>query len=314
MKVLIVDDDFIARYTLETRLLFNGYEVITAANGQIAWSILQDELIQLVITDWMMPELDGIGLVQRIRRAHFSRYIYIILLTSRSGQDDLITGLQAGSDDYLKKPFHEGELLARLAIGERILKLESELREAHDQLYLRATHDGLTGLLNRQAIVERANMELERSLRNGLPVSIAMLDVDHFKLVNDTYGHIVGDTVLVHITQMVMRSVRGYDGVGRWGGEEIMLVMPETSLEQARVIAERIREQIASMTIPLETGALVSVTVSMGISSTEDLHTSQLRSNLDTLVRQADEALYRAKHSGRNRVALYTPLSVRPSS
>ncbi len=304
MRILIVDDDTVARRVLEQTLINNGYRVVNAVDGQQAWEYLHEDFIPLLIVDWMMPNMDGISLIRRIRAANFPRYVYIVLLTSLCSQDHIVAGLEAGADDYIIKPFHEGELVARLGIARRILELESSLRETRDALHYQATHDSLTGLLNRTAIIERANLELERSMRSGEPLSLALLDIDFFKQVNDTYGHLIGNEVLTMVGQLINCIVRPYDGVGRWGGEEFLLVLPDTGLEVATRIAERVRMQVSTHSLELPSGLHLPITVSIGVSSTEIEPTNLML--LDTLFQRADTALYRAKQNGRNQVMPYT--------
>lgn len=304
MRILIVDDDTVTRRVLEQTLSKNGYSVVHATDGQQAWDLLHQDFIPLMIVDWMMPNMDGVSLIRRIRAANFPRYVYIVLLTSLSSQDHIVAGLEAGADDCLVKPFHEGELIARLGIARRILELESSLRTTRDELYYQATHDSLTGLLNRTAIIERATIEMERGARSGEPFSLALLDIDFFKQVNDTYGHLIGNEVLVLVGQIVNRTVRPYDGVGRWGGEELLLVLPDTDTEAAIRIAERVRINLSERKLELPSGLRIAITVSLGVSSTEVEAANLLP--LDTLFQRADTALYSAKRSGRNQVVAFT--------
>lgn len=304
MRILIVDDDTVTRRVLEHTLTKHGYSVVNAVDGQQAWEYLHQDFIPLLIVDWMMPNMDGISLIRHIRAANFPRYVYIVLLTSLSSQDHIVAGIEAGADDCLVKPFHEGELVARLGIARRILELESSLRTTRDELYYQATHDSLTGLLNRTAIIERANLELERSMRSGEPLSLALLDIDFFKRINDTYGHLSGNEVLALVGQFINRTVRPYDGVGRWGGEEFLLVLPETGIEVATRIAERVRINMSERHLALPSGLQLMITVSIGVSSTETEPTNLML--LDTLFQRADTALYLAKNNGRNQVLSYT--------
>ncbi len=310
MRILIVDDDAITRRILETMLKIHGYEPLTATNGQQAWELLQQDFVPLILTDWLMPSMDGIELIRRIRAANFPSYNYIVLITSLSTQSDIVHGLEAGADDFLTKPFHEGELLARLNIARRILELERNLRETRDQLYHQATHDSLTGLLNRMAIIDRATMELERSRRAHQPLSLALLDIDHFKRINDTFGHLVGNEVLIAVGQIVKGLVRPYDSVGRWGGEELLLVLPDTDSATAIQIAERIRYALSQHIFNLPSGMRLRLTVSVGVSCTDLYQSSYLL--LDTLFQHADEALYTAKRSGRDQVGLFRAAACAP--
>lgn len=293
MNVLIADDDPIQRRILSGQLTRLGYTVHEAADGVEGWAALLATPIPIVITDWMMPALDGPGLIARIRAAVFPGYTYVILLTARDDRSDIVAGLDAGADDYLTKPCDPNELRARVAIGVRIVDLETRLRTARDT-------DGLTGLRNRMAIATAVNLELTRARRESVPVGIVLLDVDHFKQVNDQYGHQAGDLALRHIATVVTRNVRPYDAVGRWGGEELLLLLAGTTLAEAAAIAERVCASIAAAPLALADGRQLVLTASLGVMSSE----LNPGGALDTLVQQADIALYRAKADGRNCVRL----------
>ena len=295
MKILIVEDDLMQRRFLQVMLTQSGRDVVAAADGEAAWDILQKERIRIVITDWMMPVLNGLQLIQRIRAAELPNYTYLVLLTSKSAQNSIVEGLKAGADDYLIKPFDRNELMARLAIGERILKLEERLEQM-------ATHDTLTNLLNRRALYTSAQTELNRSVRENSPLSLIMLDIDHFKSVNDAYGHPTGDKALCLVAETLLQNKRDYDLVGRWGGEEFLALLPKTSLADTRMIAERFRAGIEAAGLRMPEGRSVKVTVSLGVSST-----ASGSLDIEELIRQADEALYLAKSAGRNRVCTYAP-------
>jgi two-component system cell cycle response regulator len=289
MHILIVDDDRIQRRILGSQLARLGYVVREAVDGADAWNQLQQEPAPIVITDWMMPGLDGPELIARIRAAAFPGYTYSILLTSRDERTDVVAGLDAGADDYLTKPCDTNELRARVAIGARIVDLEQRLRTARDT-------DTLTGLRNRGAIVASAEAELARSQRSGALLGVALLDVDHFKRINDAYGHQVGDQALALVATTVQQCLRAYDLVGRWGGEELLLVLPGTTLEIAVVIAERVRAKIAATPLDLVDGRQLTITASLGVASTEQ----DDQATLDQLVHAADTALYLSKAAGRN--------------
>lgn len=300
MKVLIVDDNTMQRRILRASLAYTDHEIIEARDGRAAWELIQHESVQLIITDWMMPEMNGLELIRRIREAEFPAYLYIILVTARDSKTDVIQGLESGADDYLTKPFERDELRARIAIGERIVRLEARLRDSMEQLRIVATHDGLTGLLNRAAIYERTHIELERSRRERFPLSLILLDIDHFKAVNDSHGHLIGDKALRMVAQTITWNKRRYDLAGRWGGEEFLLIMPETTLEEAGIIAERMRQSVANARLPLPDGTFLCVEASLGVTNVP----AGVAIDLDMLLQQADEALYCAKKEGRNRVCL----------
>ena len=293
MKILLADDDPVSRIMVRVPLLRLGYEVREVADGEQAWALLQSEPFSIIITDWLMPRLDGPSLIQRIRKAELPNYVYSILLTSKDAKDDIIAGLDAGADDYLNKPLHPNELRARISIAARIVDLETRLRTERDT-------DALTGLRNRRAIAAAANTELARSVRERIPLSVVLVDIDHFKQVNDRHGHQAGDQALRLVAATIAQNLRLYDSVGRWGGEEILLLLPTTNCEKATKIAERVRAAIANTPLLLETGEAVPLSVSMGLAST-DADESQ---DFETLLKYADDALYHAKQAGRNRVVI----------
>lgn len=297
MKILLVEDDFMQRQLLLTILTRAGHEVVEADDGQMAWELLQKEHISLIITDWMMPIMSGLELIQRIREFNWTAYTYIILLTSKDTRNSIVTGLNAGADDYVTKPFDRDELLARLGIGKRILDLEARLANL-------TRHDPLTGLYNRKALYEIAQAELSRAVREGTPTSLVMLDLDHFKAVNDHFGHAIGDQALRHVAKILLQSNRVYDYVGRWGSEEFLVLLPNTDLVEAAVVTERMRLNVEVIPLRLPDGGVVELRASFGISSTDD--TTFL---LETLLTQADKALCQAKASGRNRVCISNPTS-----
>lgn len=302
MRVLIVDDDPTNRHLLSAMLLSTRHEFLEAADGTTAWEILQKETINLVITDWMMPDMDGVELIDYIRKANFPHYIYIILLTARSTKADVVKGLESGADDYLVKPFDLDELRARVNIANRIIELERRLRESRDRMQKMATHDSLTDLYNRRALYDIAENELARARRDNKPVSLVMMDIDHFKNVNDAFGHNIGDQALGMIAHIISEKIRTYDSAARWGGEEFLLVLPGAYLDEAEQIAERVRKGIETADFHIPGENLLNLQASFGVSTTmpDDLLT------FDSLVHRADEALYEAKAKGRNRVCVYT--------
>ena len=304
MEVLIVEDDRVSRNLLSRTLTKLDYQVIEARNGFEAWEILQKKPIQLVITDWLMPEMDGLELTRAIRESDSPNYIYVVILTSQEGIDNVIGGLDAGADDYLVKPFNPRELSARLKIGERVLDLEQRLKGAHEKMRDLAMHYELTGLWNRRAIYSHAVAELEHTEREKLTLCITMLDIDHFKSVNDRFGHLVGDQALKMVADTLKKNVRQYDRVGRWGGEEFIIVLPTTTLEEAAEIAERLRVKVALAKLPLEitNEDTLQIQVSLGVACVEGGNSI----DLDTLVDRADEMLYQAKEKGRNQVCVYS--------
>jgi len=306
LKILIAEDDPVSRRLLQAFLTKWGYEVVLAGDGAETCRLLEgDRGLRLAILDWMMPELDGIEVCRRIRRRHSEPYVYLLLLTARNSKKDLVAGLEAGADDYLAKPFDPGELWARIHAGRRILEMQEELVAAREALQYQATRDFLTGLFNRAEMLELLQRELVRGQRERKPLGVILADLDYFKCINDTHGHFVGDEVLREAARRLGASVRSYDAVGRYGGEEFLLVMPGSDRVQTQKQAERLRAAIARAPVETTAGA-VALTVSLGIASTSEAP----EANADTLLRAADAMLYRAKQAGRDRVEAATPADI----
>ncbi|MBI5095403.1 MAG: diguanylate cyclase [Candidatus Hydrogenedentes bacterium] len=296
MRILIAEDDFTSRTMLAGVLKKSGYEVVETINGSAAWEAMrQPGAPGLAILDWMMPELDGPEVVRRIRGVETDQPPYIIMLTSKGDKSDIIAGLDAGANDYLAKPFDAGELRARVEVGRRMVEMQAELVKSKATLAHQAGHDSLTGLLNRRAILERLHEELVRARREGDLLAIGMCDIDHFKQVNDTYGHQTGDDVLCGLTQILSESLREYDSVGRMGGEEFLVIMPMKSGADYTSRLDRLCGRISESKITTRSGEL-SITVSIGVASAAG------ESTVDTILEAADTALYGAKNEGRNRV------------
>jgi len=299
-KILVVDDSLPVRNLMRSFLMGMGYEVVEADDGQTALDYLQRESVQVVITDWLMKKMSGLELIRHIRTANFPYYIYIIMISAQDNKDNVVTGLDAGADDYLIKPFDKNELLARVAIGNRILKLESDLRVALAEQQRLARNDELTGLLNRRYFMELAEREWAYAKRYVIPLSVVMLDIDHFKRINDTHGHKIGDQVLRKIALHCQNNLREVDIIGRYGGEEFIVFLPNTTDSGACVMADRLCKSIANASFEISTGDL-SVTVSLGVCTlTDDCK------DLNTLIERADLALYEAKRTGRNRMIVYS--------
>lgn len=298
MKVLIADDSIVSRHLLEATLRKWGYEVVVACDGLEALQVLQqDNAPALAILDWMMPGMTGPDVCRKIRQRAHEPYTYILLLTSKSQKEDLIEGMEAGADDYITKPFDQHELQVRLRAGTRLVDLQAELMAAREALREQATKDALTRLWNRASILDLLSRELSRSERDRSPVGVVIMDLDHFKNINDTYGHFAGDAVLCEAARRLQGAIRQYDALGRYGGEEFLIVLPGCNEQSSFAQAERLRKQLADAAMSLS-GSVIHITASFGA-------TSALPGDIcsaEGLIRRADEALYMAKKHGRNRV------------
>jgi two-component system cell cycle response regulator len=291
MRILLADDEDVARFRLEALLSKGGYEVTAVKDGAAAWEALQEpDAPPLAIIDWVMPGMTGVELCQKLRASPGGAYVYVIMLTAKGEKSDIVAGMDAGADDYLSKPFDMEELRVRLRAGERILTLQEQLR-------VQATRDALTGVLNRGTIFDLMERYLAQSVREKTPLAVILVDLDHFKQVNDTHGHQIGDAVLREAAKRLGVPMRAYDALGRYGGEEFLIVLPKCTTENAREVAERVRTSLASASVETPTGAL-AVRASMGVASTENAALG----SIEALVQAADEALYRAKRAGRDRV------------
>ncbi len=300
MNILIAEDDLTARSVLAAVLKKQGHEVTATVNGAEAWQAMQQpDAPQLAILDWMMPEMDGPEVVYRIRALPTDRPPYIIMLTAKGEKADIIAGLDAGANDYLAKPFDSGELRARVEVGRRMVEMRDALIKSREILAHQATHDPLTGLLNRRAILDRLREELVRAGRYGDLLAVGMCDIDHFKQVNDAHGHQTGDDVLCGLAQILSESLRGYDSVGRMGGEEFLVITPKKAGMDCISVFGRLCVRVAENKITTRSGVL-SVTVSIGVAIAVAAGT------VDEILGAADTALYRAKDQGRNRVVCAT--------
>jgi diguanylate cyclase (GGDEF)-like protein len=293
MKILIAEDQCASALLLRRTLERMGHEVTVAGDGEEAWEIIRGGNVPLLISDWMMPKLDGPGLCRRIRDARGDLYTYIILLTSRESREDKLEGLRAGADDFLTKPPDPDELAVRLEIAGRIIDVHEVLAKKNARLAELATIDELTQLKNRRRFNEDLEHHVTLSIRGATPLSLILMDVDRFKQYNDTFGHPAGDEVLRGMSATLRTFVREHDLVARFGGEEFVVLLPSTDAETALAVAERLRAAIASRPWPLGT-----VTASFGVATADASHPASPAS----LVEQADQALYRAKRAGRDRV------------
>jgi two-component system chemotaxis response regulator CheY len=307
LRILIAEDDRLSRRMLVRALGEMGHEVVAAADGLEAWEALERDDLRLVIADWMMPRLDGLQLVRKIRAAGFDRYVYVILLTSRAQKTDIIEGLAAGADDYVTKPFDRDELAFRLSAGERVVRLEEELAARNEQLQQLALHDALTGIPNRRSLDQTLTKLLAHARRFERPLSVIMLDLDHFKRYNDGLGHDAGDEALRRVARLLASSTREVDEVFRYGGEEFCCLLPETGSEGALGAAGRLRAAIEEEALPHPDNPPAGViTISAGIATFDG--ESEME-GVD-LIKAADRALYAAKAAGRNRVACAPDLCV----
>lgn len=298
MRILVAEDEITFRHMLKTFLTKWGYQVVVVSDGLEAWKILQEEdRPRLAILDWMMPNMDGVEICRAIRERKSGPYLYLLLLTSRDQKQDVVEGIEAGADDYLIKPFDPRELRARIHAGERIIELEDRLIRAQEALRELAVHDPLTGLLNRRACLDSLLAELNRGRRAGNPLCIVMADIDHFKRINDAHGHLTGDEVLCEVARRMQSSLRRYDTIGRFGGEEFLFVLPECSLEEGVKLAERICHLVRSEPAKAQNKS-IDVSISLGVA----VANQPVPGDLEVLLGSADAALYRAKEAGRNRV------------
>jgi two-component system, cell cycle response regulator len=295
--VAVVDDDAAIRRLVSLFLRRAGYDVIEVATGEAARSRLGVENWNLAILDRKLPDLDGLDLCREIKADPRFRNRYVIMLSGEADEQDKIEGLDLGADDYITKPFQYKELLARIRAGKRIVDLQSELLESNRRLELLSITDGLTRLYNHRHFQDEMVRAFDESQRYQRPLSLAIIDIDFFKKVNDTYGHAAGDDVLKTVARLFMDSVRSTDLVARYGGEEFTVMMPETDMGDAIAFAEKIRTLVEQTTIETQAGP-VRVTVSIGVSS---VPATPIQTPKEMIV-AADKALYRAKRGGRNQV------------
>jgi diguanylate cyclase (GGDEF)-like protein len=297
MRILVADDSGVSRHVTCAFLRAAGHHVILAKDGTEALAALRaDTGISLALVDWMMPGLDGIEVCRQLRAIPDRAYTYMIAVTSRSEKQDLVCALEAGFDDFLTKPVQPSELNARLLVGRRIIDLQEKLIQTCELSQFKATHDSLTGLWNRGAILEFLRAQLALAVRRSSNLALIMVDVDHFKTINDTYGHSVGDSVLVHIARLMNSSIRASDWLGRYGGEEFLAIASEAPGNDAYQLAERLRRAVAEN--PYTSGTLtIATTISLGIANSLSVESP----TGEAMVKIADTALYRAKDNGRNR-------------
>jgi diguanylate cyclase (GGDEF)-like protein len=296
LKILVADDDGVSRKILTTMLTKWGYDVSVVCDGKQALDAMQSpDAPLLAILDGMMPEMDGVDVCREIRMMQTDVRPYLILLTGRENKADLVMGIDAGADDYLIKPCEPEELKVRIRAGVRIVDLQTEALAAKRALEHQASHDGLTGILNRAAVLDGLARELSRARRSGATVSVVMIDLDHFKHINDSHGHGAGDTVLVEAVKRMMGQIRPYEDLGRYGGEEFLAVLSDCDVARAMHVAERLRLAICEEVFRLKRIS-IEVTASFGVADSTQVESC----TPEQLIHLADAALYRAKENGRN--------------
>ncbi|MCA9669641.1 MAG: diguanylate cyclase [Myxococcales bacterium] len=299
-RVLVADDDPVTRTLVAGVLRRWGFDVTACADGDSAWQELsKEDAPDLAVLDWVMPGIQGPELCELLRRR--ARYTYVILLTGRTSQEDVLAGMRAGADDYLRKPVDLATLEVRMRAGLRIVRLQARLLEMQDRLVDLASHDALTGVLNRRAGIAALSRELNRARRDGRDLALLMCDIDHFKCINDAHGHLAGDDVLREVCGRMGAELRNYDNVGRYGGEEFIVVLPGCGVADALAVAERLRAAIAAPAINTQAGP-VPVTASFGVAAASGADGADRARSAHALIARADAALYVAKEQGRDRV------------
>ncbi len=298
MRILIAEDDISTRTMLSALVRKWGFEPQAVSDGQSALEALQDSQgPRLALIDWGMPSLSGVEVCRRLRAEDAEERPYIILLTARGNKQDLVVGLDAGADDYLTKPFDTDELFARLRVGRRMIDMQAEKLEISRHLAHEALHDSLTGVMNRKAILDTLEKERARCHRTGQPLALGLMDLDHFKKVNDAHGHQAGDEVLTGFVKRIQENLRTYDHLGRYGGEEFLVLIPGVGAHEIHAAYERLRTVVAEEVFPTRVGEL-RITTSIGVALCGQVDT------VDSLLSAADSALYRAKAQGRNAIVV----------
>ncbi len=295
--ILVADDSMVVRAVLRRQLEADGHIVVEALDGKEALRVCREARPDVVLLDIEMPVLDGHTTLERLKADPELRDIPVVFLTGRVDTADVVRGLRLGAHDYLRKPFEGSELMARVSAALRTKWLQDELRARNAELDRVSRIDMLTGLYNRRHLDEHLRSAISAARRHHRTVAVLLADIDHFKLVNDDHGHVAGNSVLKEVAARLLRTVRTEDALGRWGGEEFIAVLSDTSADAVAVIAERMRQVIESSPFELEGDLAVPVTVSIGHTSGCD--------DAETLVHRADDALYQAKAAGRNRVEAY---------
>ncbi len=307
MRVLVADDESTTRLVVKAVVQRLGHECLIANDGDRAWTLLEEFPVDVLITDWMMPGLDGPELCRRIRARHADTYTYIVLATVLNERNDILAGMQAGADDYLIKPLDPFDVQTRLIAAERVTALHHQLTDARAELQRlnrelgeQARTDPLTQLGNRLRLREDLHALHARAQRHSQPYSIAMCDLDHFKIYNDTYGHPQGDAALQQVAAIIAADLRAGDAAYRYGGEEFVILLADEQLPAAVKVTERLRKAVEALAIPHRGNNPPGIlTISAGVAT----YTPNTGFDANTIIEHADQALYLAKQHGRNRVA-----------
>ncbi len=314
LKVLLAEDNVFLRKETCSLLTKNGFHVIEAKNGKEAWEKFKENYdeIGVVVLDWVMPEMDGLEVCRLIRSTNIGHYTYIIFLSGVEDREKIAKCLEVGADDYIMKPIHQKEFLARIKAGLRIIALEKLLMEANEKLERLATIDELTGVFNRRALFNELKKSAHFAIRAKKKFYIVMIDIDHFKKINDTYGHQVGDLVLKELAQRLRSELRPYDIIGRYGGEEFLVAFVNKQEREAAEIGERLRQAVKTNPFQIDEELSITVTISAGIAIFDPaqcniegtISEEDLMQELSKVIERADKALYEAKVKGRDRIVM----------
>ena len=293
--ILVADDSMVVRAVLRRQLETDGHTVVEAVNGAEAIDACREYRPDVILLDVEMPVLDGHATLERLKADPMLKDIPVVFLTGRVDTADVVNGLRLGAHDYLRKPFEANELMARVSAALRTKWLQDELRTRNAELDRVSRIDMLTNIYNRRHLDEHLRSVISAARRHDRTIGVLLVDIDHFKDVNDEHGHLAGDAVLREVAARLQAAMRTEDALGRWGGEEFLAVLTDTPPQGVRTMAERLRQVIAAAPFTLDDGSQIRVTVSVG-------HTNG-REDAEVLVHRADDALYVAKAEGRNRIA-----------